>query len=107
MPPAKPARKGTRKLSAYNLFMRTELSRVKVTNPTVSHKDAFKLAALNWKSSEQNPLNAKTVAIKCTAVCLTRHTVSASSAFGTESIYFFERMSCRTISHSTIVVLLL
>ncbi|KAJ3308605.1 Axial regulator YABBY 4 [Blyttiomyces sp. JEL0837] len=51
--------KGTRAPSAYNLFMKNELPRVKAANPTMSHKDAFKVAASNWKSSAENPVNQK------------------------------------------------
>ena len=31
-----------RKLSAYNLFMKSEISRAKKENPNMNHKDAFK-----------------------------------------------------------------
>lgn len=39
-----------RKLSKFNIFMKTEIKRVKKMQPNVSHKQAFKLAAQNWKS---------------------------------------------------------
>lgn len=33
--------------SPYNLFMQTELPKVKKANPSLSHKEAFKVAAQN------------------------------------------------------------
>ncbi len=45
--------------SAYNTFMKTEITKVKKANPTLDHKDAFKVAAGNWKTSKENPLNKK------------------------------------------------
>ena len=36
-----------RAASPYNIFMKTELSKVKKANPNLSHKDAFKVAAQN------------------------------------------------------------
>jgi hypothetical protein len=41
--------------SAYNLFMKTEVARIKVVQPELSHKDAFREAARNWGNAEQNP----------------------------------------------------
>ena len=40
--------------SAYNEFMKTELAKVKVSHPDMSHKDRFKLAASNYKSKKSN-----------------------------------------------------
>jgi len=60
----KPAKKvksgsgGGKKLSAYNKFMRTEMARLKDTEPDVTHKERFKLATSNWKTSKSNPKNA-------------------------------------------------
>ncbi|KAJ3351941.1 histone acetyltransferase 1 [Entophlyctis luteolus] len=51
--------KGPRTPSAYNLFMKTELPDVKAKDPSLSHKDAFKVAANNWKASPLNPANSK------------------------------------------------
>ncbi|KAI8924068.1 hypothetical protein BC831DRAFT_402967 [Entophlyctis helioformis] len=48
-----------RPLSPYNQFMKDELPKVKAAQPTLSHRDAFKAAAGNWKSSPLNPANAK------------------------------------------------
>ena len=42
--------KTKRKLSKFNIFMKSEIKRVKKMQPNVSHKQAFKLAAQNWKS---------------------------------------------------------
>lgn len=33
--------------SAYNIFMKTEVSKVKAENPKLDHKEAFKVAAAN------------------------------------------------------------
>ncbi|KAJ3207643.1 hypothetical protein HDU67_007343 [Dinochytrium kinnereticum] len=55
---AKPKKeKSTREPSAYNLFMKAELPRIKKADANLSHKDAFKLAASNWKTSSENPAN--------------------------------------------------
>ena len=45
--------------SAYNIFMKTELAKVKKETPTINHKEAFVKAAGNWKNSPQNPKNKK------------------------------------------------
>ena len=42
-----------RKLSAYNLFMKTEIPKVKKENPNMNHKDAFKKAAANYKKQKK------------------------------------------------------
>jgi hypothetical protein len=39
--------KEKRAASPYNQFMKTELGKVKKSNPNLSHKDAFKVAAQN------------------------------------------------------------
>jgi hypothetical protein len=41
--------------SAYNVFMKTELPKVKAENPGMAHKEAFKVAAGRWKDSSDNP----------------------------------------------------
>lgn len=41
-------KRGTRKQSPYNKFMKIEIKKVKKENPSMDHKDAFKLAASNW-----------------------------------------------------------
>lgn len=46
-------------MSAYNTFMKDEVQKVKKSNPSLSHKDAFKVAASNWKSSPANPNRGK------------------------------------------------
>ena len=38
-----------RELSAYNKFMKTEIQKVKKADPSLSHQEAFKKAAGNWK----------------------------------------------------------
>ena len=46
------AKKGGRKLSAFNIFMRQELKRLKSANKGMDHKKAFKQAAQNWSSKK-------------------------------------------------------
>ena len=43
--PSAEADKGKRAPSAYNLFMKAEVAKVKAANPGMAHKDAFALAA--------------------------------------------------------------
>ena len=47
--------KGTkkRKVSAYNLFMKSELAKVKKANPKMDHKAAFTAAAQNWSKKKK------------------------------------------------------
>ncbi|GAA5813876.1 hypothetical protein MFLAVUS_007363 [Mucor flavus] len=52
-------KKSPKKLSPYNMFMKTELSKVKEVTPGISHKDAFKKAAQNWATASENPKNKK------------------------------------------------
>ncbi len=40
-----------RALSPFNLFMRSELIKIKKANPSLDHKSAFKMAAQNWKKN--------------------------------------------------------
>ncbi|CAG8513612.1 14102_t:CDS:10 [Racocetra persica] len=42
---------GAKKLSPYNKFMKSELGKIKTENPTLNHKEAFKMAAQRWKDS--------------------------------------------------------
>ncbi|KAF9055954.1 hypothetical protein BJ165DRAFT_1429748 [Panaeolus papilionaceus] len=44
-----------KKLSAFNKFMQTEMARLKEEEPDMQHKDRFKLATSNWKTSKSNP----------------------------------------------------
>ena len=46
----KKARRKPRKLSEYNKFMKKEIPIVKKNNPKLSHMEAFKKAASNWKN---------------------------------------------------------
>ncbi|KAG8744895.1 hypothetical protein FRC10_009265 [Ceratobasidium sp. 414] len=41
--------------SLYQLFMKDRLPEYKAEHPDVSHKDAFKNVALEWKDSDRNP----------------------------------------------------
>ena len=40
--------KKKRALSSYNCFMKAELGKVKVENPALMHKEAFKAVAVKW-----------------------------------------------------------
>ena len=46
-PPSTAASKEKRAPSAYNVFMRTEVEKVKKANPSLKPAEAFKAAALN------------------------------------------------------------
>ena len=50
--PKKPKQK--RKPSAYNLYMKEALPRVKSENPTLSHNEALKLAAGQFKKHKES-----------------------------------------------------
>ncbi|KAI9005373.1 hypothetical protein HDU85_001458 [Gaertneriomyces sp. JEL0708] len=56
-----PAEKKTTKRGAspYNLFMKSELAKVKAEKPDLSHKEAFKEAASRWATAKENPKNQK------------------------------------------------
>lgn len=41
-----------RGLSDYNKFMKTEIKKVKSENPKLTHQEAFKKAAGNWKGKK-------------------------------------------------------
>ncbi|KZS91636.1 hypothetical protein SISNIDRAFT_516334 [Sistotremastrum niveocremeum HHB9708] len=55
--PAKKTKSGgrTKKVSAYNKFMQTELARLKETEPNTPHLERFKMATQNWKTAKENP----------------------------------------------------
>jgi hypothetical protein len=60
--PAKAAKaepKAKRAPSAYNIFMKSEIAKVKKANSALDHKEAFKVAAGNWKTAKENPANKK------------------------------------------------
>lgn len=50
-PPVK-KEKGTRKSSAYNMFMKEELAKIKLSNPEMPHKERFKLAASRYGANK-------------------------------------------------------
>jgi len=52
----KPARP-PRSPSAYNMFMKEEVAKVKSEHPELRHRDAFKMAAERWADSPKNPQN--------------------------------------------------
>lgn len=52
----KTAKRGKRAPSAFNIFMKKELARLKQLTPGLDHKVAFKQAAHNWKGkSSKHP----------------------------------------------------
>ena len=65
--------------SAYNLYMAQELARVKAAQPTLSHKEAFTLAASKWKDSKDNPKNGGTALVAAAAAA-----AAAAPAAGTK-----------------------
>jgi len=46
-----------RALSAYNVFMKAEVAKVKAQHPELPHREAFKMAAERWQASPMNPQN--------------------------------------------------
>ena len=46
--------------SPYNLYMKAELPRLKIAEPSLTHKEAFSKVGESWKASEQNPKNGGT-----------------------------------------------
>ncbi|KAJ2227874.1 hypothetical protein IWW45_006839 [Coemansia sp. RSA 485] len=54
---SKGSKRGKASSSPYNVFFTRELKRLKAENPEMSHKDAFKQAGLNWRTSLENPKN--------------------------------------------------
>jgi len=46
-----------RALSAYNVFMKAEVAKVKAEHPELPHREAFKMAAERWQASPMNPQN--------------------------------------------------
>merc|ERR1740130_470168 len=45
--------------SAYNIFMKSEIAKVKKADPKLDHKLAFTKAAGGWATSKANPKNGK------------------------------------------------
>jgi len=56
---SKTAKRGGRKLSAFNVFMKKELARLKQATPGLDHKVAFKQAAKNWKGHSSTAKHPK------------------------------------------------
>ena len=53
LPPRLPSPNPTLgKVSPYNDFIREELARIREENPGITHKEAYKEAVANWKSSK-------------------------------------------------------
>ncbi|KAK4762668.1 hypothetical protein SAY86_008436 [Trapa natans] len=48
IPPIRPPEKRQRVPSAYNRFIKEEIQRIKASNPDISHREAFSMAAKNW-----------------------------------------------------------
>lgn len=55
--PTTPSSSSTRKRepSAYNIFMKSEIQRIKQAEPGLDHKQAFSRAAFAWRTSPDNP----------------------------------------------------
>jgi hypothetical protein len=45
------SKKTTRAPSAYNIYMRDHLKKVKAAHPHLTHKEAFSQVAKDWKAS--------------------------------------------------------
>ncbi|MYV55437.1 HMG-box domain-containing protein [Streptomyces sp. SID3212] len=41
---------GSKKLTPFNKFVKTELARLAVEHPEMTHQERFKLATANWKT---------------------------------------------------------
>ncbi|KAG8678740.1 hypothetical protein FRC12_020748 [Ceratobasidium sp. 428] len=48
-----------KKSSPYNVYMKSELAKLKEKHPDMSHKERFKLAATTWAQASENPKNQK------------------------------------------------
>ncbi|KAL6880579.1 hypothetical protein ACP4OV_012144 [Aristida adscensionis] len=48
VPAVRPPEKRQRVPSAYNRFIKEEIQRIKMSNPEISHREAFSAAAKNW-----------------------------------------------------------
>lgn len=46
--------KGTRKPSPYNNFMSSELAKIKLSHPELSHREKFKLAASRYGAAKKS-----------------------------------------------------
>ncbi|XP_013597002.1 PREDICTED: axial regulator YABBY 4 isoform X3 [Brassica oleracea var. oleracea] len=62
----KPPEKRQRAPSAYNCFIKEEIRRLKAQNPSMAHKEAFSLAAKNFKTRELPQIN---VFVRKTTMC--------------------------------------
>ena len=49
-PSKRSSRRGSKKLSPYNIFMSKELKKLKIEHPDWEHKDRFKEAVNRWKA---------------------------------------------------------
>ena len=54
---SKTQEKTKRPLTAYQIFMKEEIEKLKTTQPTLEHKERFSMAAQKW--SEQKKINSK------------------------------------------------
>lgn len=50
---AENSKKEKRAPSAYNIFMKAEIPKVKKSNPKLTHKEAFAKAAGNWQKQKK------------------------------------------------------
>lgn len=51
-----------RKPSSYNVFVKKEMAKIKTEEPSIQHKEAFKLAASRWKDAPENSESLKVAA---------------------------------------------
>ena len=54
---SKTQEKTKRPLTAYQIFMKEEIEKLKTTHPTLEHKERFSMVAQKW--SEQKKINSK------------------------------------------------
>jgi hypothetical protein len=47
--------KATKKITPYNVFMKTKIAEVKAAYPTMIYAEVFKKAASMWKTAPENP----------------------------------------------------
>eukprot|EP00612_Vaucheria_litorea_P003139 CAMPEP_0171463426 /NCGR_PEP_ID=MMETSP0945-20130129/7103_1 /TAXON_ID=109269 /ORGANISM="Vaucheria litorea, Strain CCMP2940" /LENGTH=72 /DNA_ID=CAMNT_0011990219 /DNA_START=66 /DNA_END=284 /DNA_ORIENTATION=- len=50
-----PKKAKTKKLSAYNTYMKKELVKLKEELPDMPHSERFKVVAQRWKNAKENP----------------------------------------------------
>ncbi|PWN23738.1 hypothetical protein BCV69DRAFT_309611 [Microstroma glucosiphilum] len=59
MPPKKSGSGKKKAPTAYNLYMKTQLEKLKKSEPNLDHKERFKKVAASWAKDPSNPKNKK------------------------------------------------